>query len=233
VIGATAIQDLFAPWEAALAAFVIPVVSDDPTGHDIYHCLRVKRLALRIASGTIAAGEVLDRDVLVATAYLHDVGRKREWQDEGDHVGIGIAAAEEILPALAFPPAKIPAVVRCIAYHEQYEWARSQTAGDDERVPEILAFQDADRLDAIGAIGLARMFCFGGAYRRPLWIPEVEPGHWQHGEVGSSTYTHLYEKLFKLKDTMNTATGRALAEARHAFMERFAGEFEREWAGEI
>lgn len=228
------------PWETELAAYVAPFVRDDPTGHDIYHCLRVKRLALCIADGEEAlGGSPLDRDVLVATAYLHDVGRGREWQGEGDHVDIGMDAAREGLPATGFPAGKVEGVVRCIQHHEEYAWSRDGAAtgqargGNAWRAREILAFQDADRLDAMGAVGLARMFCFGGAYRRPLWIPEAIPGHWQHGEVGGSTYTHLYEKLFKLKDTMNTASGRALAEARHAFMERFAAEFEREWAGEI
>jgi uncharacterized protein len=234
--------DMQASWETALAAYVEPFVRDDPTGHDIYHCLRVKRLALRIADGQQSAGsEGLDRDVLVATAYLHDVGRGREWQGEGDHVDMGVAAAQEVLPGTGFPLEKIQAVVHCIQHHEEYEWARDVTTCHDAAncdaenqvySPEVLAFQDADRLDAIGAVGLARMFCFGGAYRRPLWIPEVEPGFWQHGEIGGSTYTHLYEKLFKLKDTMNTATGCAMAEARHAFMERFAAEFESEWSGE-
>ena len=227
--------DAQAAWESALVAYVEPFVRDDPTGHDIYHCLRVKRLALRIAEGEEAlGGGPLDRDVLVATAYLHDVGRGREWQGEGDHVDMGMAAAREALPGSGFPPAKIEAVVHCIRHHEEYAWARDGAARSGAAPDlEILAFQDADRLDAIGAVGLARMFCFGGAYRRPLWIPEEKPGHWEHGVIDGSTYTHLYEKLFKLRDAMNTATGRALAEARHAFMERFAAEFESEWAGEV
>ena len=87
-------------------------------------------------------------------------------------------------------------------------------------------------LDAIGAVGLARMFMFGGAYRQPLWHPSVRPGHWEHGNLGSSSYNHLHEKLLKLKDTMNTASGRRLAEGRHRFMEQFAARFEREWVGE-
>ena len=233
--GVAVAQDSYTmSWERALAAYVAPFVRDDPTGHDVYHCLRVKRLALRIADGEDSAlGARLDRDVLVATSYLHDVGRRREWQGAGDHVDIGMAAAQEILPTIGFPADSVRAVVHCIQHHEQYEWARDGAVNGEALAPEVLAFQDADRLDAIGAVGLARMFCFGGAYQRPLWIPEVEPGFWKHGEIGGSTYTHLYEKLFKLKDTMNTITGRALAEARHAFMERFAAEFESEWAGDI
>jgi uncharacterized protein len=201
--------------------------------------LRVKRLALRIIADTFSDGEASEKvsdDVLIATAYLHDVGRKREWEGEGDHVGIGMAAAREVLPGIGFPLDRLEAVVDCIRHHEEYQWAQS---GKGEALScesvlshEVLIFQDADRLDAIGAVGLARMFCFGGAYRRPLWIPEETPGHWEHGKVGTSTYTHMYEKLFKLKETMNTAAGRALAEGRDAFMRQYAAQFEGEWAGE-
>ncbi|MEW5959836.1 MAG: HD domain-containing protein [Chloroflexota bacterium] len=220
---------LLGEWEPPLAEFVYEFVTNDSTGHDIYHCLRVKRLALRLSEG-----EGLDREIMVATAYLHDIGRERERQGQGDHVNIGMAAAQELLPTLAaFPAAKIEAVIRCIEYHEEYEWARSRAALDGDVSREIRGFQDADRLDAIGAIGLARMFTFGGSYRQPLWFPEIKPGHWQHGSLGSSTYNHLYEKLLKLKDTMNTQTGRQLAEARHCFMEQFATEFEDEWFGRI
>jgi len=222
------IENVIAEWEPPLAEFVHSFVVNDATGHDIYHCLRVKRLTLRIAEG-----EGLDRDIMVATAYLHDIGRDRERLGEGDHVDIGMAAAREILPTIPFLAGKVEAVVRCIEYHEEYEWAWSKKDIDRDSNCELFGFQDADRLDAIGAIGLARMFSFGGAYQRPLWIPERKPGIWQHGELSSSTYNHLYEKLFKLKDTMNTATGRKLAETRHRFMQQFAEEFEGEWFGKI
>ena len=107
----------------------------------------------------------------------------------------------------------IEAVAQCIEFHEEYAWAKSKRALPAGVRGEILGFQDADRLDAIGAVGLARMFTFGGAYHQPLWHPHVRPGHWEHGDLGSSSYNHLHEKLLKLKDTMNTTTGRRIAEA--------------------
>jgi len=225
------IENVVADWEPTLAERVYAVVAGESTGHDIYHCLRVKALALRIAEA-----EKLDRDVLVATAYLHDIGRGREFGGHGDHVAHGVSQAAAILPQVGFPRAKVGAVAQCIEYHEQYAWAKSKVELPPELAPaavrgEILGFQDADRLDAIGAVGLARMFTFGGAYRQPLWHPHVPPGYWEHGEMGSSSYNHLHEKLLKLKGTMNTATGRRLADGRHRFMEQFAAQFELEWGG--
>jgi uncharacterized protein len=225
------IENVVAEWEPALAERVYAVVAGESTGHDIYHFLRVKALALQIAEE-----ESLDRDVLVATAYLHDIGRGREFEGHGDHVLYGMSQAAALLPQVGFPRAKVEAVGLCIEYHEEYAWARSVKDLPPERAAtavrgEILGFQDADRLDAIGAVGLARMFMFGGAYRQPLWHPHVRPGHWEHGDLGSSSYNHLHEKLLKLKDTMNTATGRRLAKGRHRFMVQFAAQFELEWGG--
>jgi len=222
------IDQIIAAWEPQLAQAVYALMVRDATGHDIYHALRVKRLGLRIA-----AAESLDREVLTAAAYLHDVGRGPERQGQGDHVAIGVRQARQILPQVAFPALKIDAVAACIEHHEEYAWSKNKAATPPNVAGEILGFQDADRLDAMGAVGLARMFMFGGAYRQPLWRPQIEAGHWEHGDLGSSTYNHLHEKLLKLKDTMNTATGKRLAGERHRFMEQFAAQFEREWFGGV
>ncbi|MBN1580519.1 MAG: HD domain-containing protein [Anaerolineae bacterium] len=226
IAGLIRVENVVAAWEPLLAERVYEQVTQEATGHDIYHCLRVKALALHIADG-----ESLDPEIVVATAYLHDIGRGLEFQGQGDHVEIGMAQAQAILPAIAFPAARVDAVVRCIEYHEEYAWTQDRKELSQAVRGEILGFQDADRLDAIGAVGIARAFAFGGAYRQPLWHPHLQPGHWEHGELGSSTYAHFHEKLFKLKDTMNTTTGRRLAEGRHRFMEQFAAQFEQEWVG--
>ena len=215
-------------WEPPLAEFVFSSVAGDSTGHDIYHCLRVKRFALRIAEG-----EKLDKDIMVAAAYLHDIGREQECLREGDHVNIGMQAASKILPKIQFPSQKIEKVIQCIKYHEHYEWVSAKSNISEKISPEVLGFQDADRLDAVGAIGIARAFSFGGAHHQPIWIPENKPGFWQHGDISGSVYNHLYEKLFKLKNTMNTNTGLIMAEARHKFMKNFAEAFEKEWYGSI
>lgn len=221
------VEELVDKWEIPLAEFTYQFVQHDVTGHDFYHCLRVKQLALRIAEG-----ENLDKDIMVATAYLHDIGRDREYHNEGDHVEFGVITAREILPKIDFPSAKIGAVAHCIEYHEFYQWGGNRS---NNRVlsEEALGFQDADRLDAIGAIGIARIFAFAGAYGLPMWMPEIAPSLWQHGKISSSAYNHLLEKLVKIKDGMNTITGKHMADARHRFVESFSIQFESEWFGKI
>ena len=213
-------------WERRLLDYVKDATAGDSTGHDFYHAVRVKRLAVLIGQDDAA-----DLDVLIAAAYLHDIARGEERVENGrivnDHVVAGMRCAREVLPRIGFPKDKIAQVVECIRHHEDYRW-------DEEGVKlskEALILQDADRLDAIGAIGIARSFAYGGAIGRPLWDPEEEPGEFQHGVVSRSTLHHFYEKLLRLKDIMNTDLGRKLAEERHAYMEDFLARFKREWEG--
>jgi uncharacterized protein len=92
--------------------------------------------------------------------------------------------------------------------------------------PVLMILQDADRIDAIGAIGIARAFNYGGFRNNPIYYPDYE----QHVP---STISHFYDKLLKLKDMMNTHTGRCMAEERHKFLQKFLEQFYKEWNGEI
>jgi len=187
----------------------------------LFHSLRVKQLAL-----VIAKSENLDGEVLIATAYLHDVGRGAEQRGGGDHVQIGIRAAGDLLPRIGFPSAKIPQVLDCIAHHEEYPWAASSNA--PALTKEVLGFQDADRLDALGAVGMARCFAYAGACRIPIWNPLPPEGTWSHGKLSRSAFAHLLEKIVRLRDTMNTRTGKYLAQRRHRFVVKFVEEFRQE-----
>ena len=214
-------------WERRLSDYLKDATAGDATGHDFYHAIRVKRLAVLIGQD-----EGADLDVLIAAAYLHDIARGGERVETGriinDHVVAGMRCAREVLPWVGFPEDKIAQVVECIRDHEQYQWDR-EGKSEAKLSKEALILQDADRLDAMGAIGIARAFAYGGAVGRPLWIPEEEPGEFQHGVVSRSTLHHFHEKLLRLKDIMNTDLGRKLAVERHAYMKEFVSRFKREW----
>jgi uncharacterized protein len=116
----------------------------------------------------------------------------------------------------------------CIKNHEVYDWRKTKKKISKEA--QIL--QDADRLDAIGAIGIARCFTFGGWYGRSIWNPNEKPKiYTKFTKTKKSSITHFYEKLLRLKDDMNTKTGRKIAEKRHKFMELYLKEFFKEWEG--
>ncbi|OGI27071.1 MAG: hypothetical protein A2359_01875, partial [Candidatus Moranbacteria bacterium RIFOXYB1_FULL_43_19] len=105
------------------------------------------------------------------------------------------------------------------------------------KTKEGMIVQDADRLDAIGAIGIGRTFAFGGAKGREMYNPDIKPemhsSFEQYKSSQSSTINHFYEKLLLLKDLMNTKTGQVMAEERHKYMEEFLGRFFKEWEGKL
>jgi uncharacterized protein len=176
--------------------------------HDWHHIERVFRNGLAIA----ATEPDVDPVVLRAALLLHDVGEKRFGH------GNAVVTAEEVADLLApfeVPAEALPAIVTAINEHSFTRGARPSTL-------EAAIVQDADRLDAIGAIGVARAFAYGGANSRPLYDPDDL----------TNSIQHFHDKLFRLKERMNTRDGRRLAEARHAFMERFVVEFMQEWNGE-
>ncbi len=176
-------------------------------GHSLQHSERVFELCLRIAKEEGKG----DQDVLQAAAILHDIaiptsGRKC-------HAEKGKKIAEKILRRVGFPEEKTPRVLHAI---ETHRFSDKKTPGTWEA--KIL--QDADRLDAIGAIGIARCFAFGGRENRPLYDPTETPGEYDPERTVSSL-THVQEKLMKVKHTLHTATARRIAEDRHNFMLEF------------
>lgn len=214
-------RQLFQDIAAAMAEYV----EDDATGHDMQHHWRVFRLGMRIA-----AEEGADKDVVGAAALTHDLHRvlgDGEFVDPEE----SLPHIRRILDDVGFPEKKREAVLHCIAVHEEYGFE------DDPSQAETLEaelIQDADNLDAIGAVGLARCFQFSGAHGNPLWRPERaytgEP--YDKADLSDSAVYHIHDKLLKLAEHMNTDTAQELAADRHAFMEQFLDRFKQEWRGQ-
>lgn len=193
-------------------------------GHDWWHIYRVWKLA-----GKIAAGEQVDMLVVELSALLHDIADSKF--HNGDE-NIGPQKARTYLESAGVAEETIQHVVNII---QHISFKGGHNAGTFYS-PELAVVQDADRLDAIGAIGVARAFNYGGFKNRALYDPAIAPDlHMtkeQYKNSTAPTINHFYEKLLLLKDRMNTATGKQMAMERHAFMETFLEKFYQEWEGE-
>ena len=204
--------------------FVKEKLQDAEGGHDWFHVERVYNNALLIADE-----EICDLEVVKLAALLHDVADSKF--HNGDE-SIGPKIAREFLVSQSVAEEKINHIVGIIEN-------MSFKGGNFEKQfhsKELEIVQDADRLDAIGAIGIARTFNYGGFKNRPLYNPNIQPNmHMNKEEYKNSespTLNHFYEKLLLLKDKMNTETGKKIAQKRHDFMVTFLSQFYSEWDGE-
>ncbi|MCA9524452.1 MAG: HD domain-containing protein [Myxococcales bacterium] len=209
-------------WIAATEDAVRRAMAGDASGHDFWHIDRVRRMALRLAEA-----EGAERLVVELAALLHDVD---DWKLRPD------PDAPSRLEAIVLEieiPAALAARVRQVIDEVSFRGAGVATPVS---TIEAAVVQDADRLDAIGAIGIARAFAFGGSRRRALYDPNVEPR--VHGSFASyqkdegTTLNHFYEKLLLLRARLNTRAARTIAEGRHAYLEGFVARFLAEWEGE-
>ena len=205
-------------------AFVKHELRESEHGHDWWHIHRVYQNALRIS--TSEAGDPL---IVRLAALLHDIA---DAKFHGGNESIGPAKARAFLTKLDVRTSVIDQVVSLI---ENISF-KSNIDAIPIRTPELDIVQDADRLDAIGAIGIARAFHYGGYKNREIYNPEIPPLTELTGETYKNstapTLNHFYEKLLRLKDLMNTSTGRRMATERHRFMETFLDRFYKEWDGE-
>ncbi len=189
--------------------------------HDKSHVDRVYNMAVRIAKE-----ENADLDVIKAAALLHDIARAEE--DEGhivDHALEGAKRAKEVLVKVGFPNEKIAQVIYCIEVHRFKKGLKAESL-------EASILQDADRLDIIGAIGIARTFTRAGWSNLPIYDPLIPPKKTYDGESLTSV-NHVYEKILKVKDTVNTKTAKKIAVQRHKFVQQFLTRLLKEWKGEI
>ncbi len=201
--------------------FARKVFEGDSSGHDIYHTIRVHDLAR-----TICASEGGDEDIVRLAALLHDVDDRKLFGDNGYANAKGFMGAEDI-------PEEVQNRICTIIGQISFK-------GKDSVVPDTLEgkiVQDADRMDAIGAIGIARAFAYGGSKGRAIYIPGDDPkagmSEKEYFSNQGTSVNHFYEKLLLLKDMMNTETAKEMAQSRHNFMISYLDEFMEEWNGRI
>ena len=204
-----------------VAARIRSRFAEEASGHDWHHIHRVWRLARKIA---VAEGARLD--VVDLAALVHDIA---DWKFHGGDDAIGPREAERLLREQGAGDDLVEPVVEIVATIS----FKGAGVRQPMRTLEGQCVQDADRLDAIGAIGIARCFAYGGHAGRLMYDPEVPPVLHATADAykaaKGTSVNHFYEKLFLLKDRMNTATGRVLAEERHQFMASFVERFLEEW----
>lgn len=190
------------------------------THHCKYHTERVYALAVKIGKK-----EVADLVVIKASALLHDLARSLEDDNKiDDHAIEGVKIARGILKKSNFYPEKINDVLHCIKVHRYSKDLKPESL-------EAKILQDADRLDMIGAIGLARVFSKTGALNNPIHDPSLHPKQKYDG-ISLTAINHIYEKLLKSKNKFHTASAKKMSKKRYEFVEEFLKIFLKEWIGE-
>ena len=202
-------------------AFVQEKFEGAEAGHDWFHVERVWKLSKKIAET-----EKCDLQIVELAALLHDIADPK-FHNGDETLAIEISqnflhsqnVSENVIREVLF-------IIKNISFKNRKEMPESLSI-------ELQIVQDADRIDAIGAIGIARTFNFGGFKNNLMYHPEIQPNLYltkeEYKKSNGTTINHFYEKLLLLKDLMNTKKGKELAEERHHFMLRFLEQFYKEW----
>jgi uncharacterized protein len=193
-------------------AFVRAKMAHFDGGHDWWHVTRVRKMALYINS----IESIAEPFTLEIAALLHDTADSKFTAESAEvsYVEIKELMTESGMETISD---QVIEVIRNVSFS-------SKNTSGNLKDPVLLILQDADRLDAIGAMGIARAFNYGGFRNRPIFDPDE-----QDLAEDQSTIAHFYSKLLKLKDMMNTATGMQIAVERHSFLERYLDQFYKEW----
>ncbi len=207
--------------------FIEEKFGGEGSGHDYAHMYRVWQLSRRIAKGEDGVNEL----VLELGALLHDIA---DWKFHDGDDSAGPRAARQWLESLRLDESivsQVEHIVANISFHAALDSHRPALSLEAQIV------HDADKLDAIGAIGIARTFVYSGSKGRPMYDPAIKPiehtsiESYRKGNEKNTTINHFYEKLLLLKDMMITKTGKQMAARRHEYMEQFLDEFYAEWEG--
>ena len=201
---------------SATEAFVRDTLGKEGTGHDWWHCVRVRNTAVQLAKE-----ERADALVVELAALLHDIADHKFHNGDTE---MGPRTAREFLEGQGVQTEVIEHAVNIVRH---MSWSKSKDGNNAFDSVEMRVVQDADRLDALGAIGIARCFAYGGYAGRLLYDPEGEAGE------DTSAIQHFHDKLLKIKDTLHTRSARKLAQERHRFMETYLKRFHGEWDGRI
>jgi len=205
------------------ADYVKSKLSGEGSGHDWWHVCRVWKTAIEISNS-----DGTDLFVIQLAALLHDIA---DWKFHAGDDSVGPKLAREWLGKLDVDENVISHVCKII------KGVSFKGAGVKSKIKtkEGMIVQDADRLDAIGAVGIARAFAYGGHKGREIYNPNIKPEKHetfeQYKNNEGTTINHFYEKLLLLKDLMNTKAARKIAEERHRFMEQYLNKFFKEWEG--
>jgi uncharacterized protein len=205
--------------------FVKEKLANAEGGHDWFHIQRVYKNALLVANG-----ENCDETIVKLGALLHDIADSKF--HNGDET-VGPKVAREFLESESVSDEVITHVIQII---DNISFKGGKTEKTFTSI-ELDIVQDADRLDAIGAIGVARAFNYGGFKNRAMYDPQIAPNlnmsKEEYKNNQAPTINHFYEKLLLLKDKMNTETGKQIAQERHQYMQGFLAQFYAEWDGEL
>ncbi len=205
--------------------FVQETLKNAEGGHDWFHILRVLN-----NSKLIATTEEVDLLTVELGALLHDIADSK-FHNGDETVGPKVARA-----FLSSQNVQEEVIVHVVNIIENISFKGGNT-NQSFHSKELAVVQDADRLDALGAIGIARAFNYGGFKGRSLYDPEIQPNlkmsKEEYKASTAPTINHFYEKLLLLKDRMNTETGKAIAEQRHNYMQGFLEQFYAEWNGKL
>ena len=216
--------------------FVKETLSKDSTGHDWWHIHRVRNLAKRIAWH-----EDADIFIVELAALLHDVGDYKFFQGDEE---AGAAKVRKWLSSLEISPSLIDKIMEITSQISFMHTLPDKGKGKSKKnsstttiSKETMAVTDADRLDAMGAIGIARAFTYGGFFNRPIYDPNIKPSKSitkeEYKITEAPSINHFYEKLLKLKDMMYTKLGRKMAKRRHRFLNLYLKQFFKEWKGKM
>jgi len=208
------------------ASYVKEILEGEGSGHDWWHIQRVRNLALNI-------GRKEDANLYVVemASLLHDVGDPKLYGGDKTIAPIMIGRKLSELGVEGKEKDDIMYIIGNMSFSKHLD------GKEVKKSVEFQCVQDADRLDAIGAIGIARCFAYGGHKGRVLYNPDVKAREGLSSEVyhatSADTLSHFQEKLLLLKNLMNTATAKRMAEERHKFMESFLMRFHNEWEGKL